>query len=170
MGLDINTPKGHESQMWEEQCMTLLKWHTRLRFSKTHEPCEIDGILTDTRQRLRYVVEQKSRQMTYAQLFGSFQGEWLLTATKLTTLREAARLLHAPAIGVLYLVPDETVMVIRLSDATGVITAPIRYDRTTTPATINGGTAVRENAYIDMRDATVYRGVNDITAQDLTWF
>ena len=61
MALDIDTQKGQQTKVWEEACMTLLAHHTGLTWSKTQEPCEVDGVLTDPARNLRFVVEQKSR-------------------------------------------------------------------------------------------------------------
>lgn len=169
VALDIDTAKGQQTKVWEEACMTLLAHHTGLTWSKTKEPCEVDGVLTDPARNLRFVVEQKSRQMTYDRLMRDFDGYWLVTADKLRHLRAAARMFHAPALGVLYLVPDETVLVLRLIDDAGELLVPIRIERTTTQATVNGGTAVRDNAFISMKKAAVYRPLEYITHRDIRW-
>jgi len=149
--------------------MALLASHTNLRWSKTLEPCPVDGILTDRHDQIRYVVEQKSRQMTETELRTRFANEWLMTASKLPHLQAAARCLHVPAVGVLYLVPEPLVLVVRLADATGALVASIRYERTVTQATINGGQALRDNAYIGMAEAVRYAPWPELTAEDLRW-
>ena len=169
MALDIDTQKGQQTKVWEEACMTLLAHHTGLTWSKTKEPCEVDGILTDRKKDLRFVVEQKSRQMTYDRLMRDFDGYWLLTADKLRRLADAAKMLHAPALGVLYLVPDETVLVLRLMDDTGRMLAPYRVEETVTQRTINGGSARRVNAFISMKKAAVYRPMDYITHKVIRW-
>ena len=70
---------------------------------------------------------------------------------------------------VLYLVPDETVLVLRLTDAEGQFLVPYRTERTVTQKTVNGGTAQRLNAYLSMKTAAVYRPVEDITHKDIRW-
>jgi len=169
MALDIDTTQGQQTKRWEEQCMTLLQSHTGLTFAKTKEPCEVDGVLSDGDKQLRYVVEQKSRQMTYDRLMKDFDGYWLVTADKLTHLATAAKTLHAPAVGVLYLVPDETVLVLRLMDDTGRMLVPYRSEETVTQRTINGGSARRVNAFISMKKAAVYRPMDYITHKDIRW-
>ena len=169
MALDIDTQKGQQTKVWEDACMTLLAHHTGLTWSKTKEPCEVDGILTDRKKDLRFVVEQKSRQMTYERLMRDFDGYWLITADKLRHLADAAKMFHDPALGVLYLVPDETVLVLRLTDAEGQFLVPYRTERTVTQKTVNGGTAQRLNAYLSMKTAAVYRPVEDITHKDIRW-
>jgi hypothetical protein len=167
--LDIDTTKGQQSKVWEQRCMDIVCAHTDLQWSKTVEPCSVDGILTDRRRQVRYVVEQKSRQMTQRHLITAFSNEWLMTAGKLQHLQTAARVLNAAAVGVLYLVPDDTVLVIRLANADGQLVATIRYAETETQATINGGRIVRANAFIAMQQAVRYHAMPVVTAQDLQW-
>ena len=169
MAFDIDTQKGQQTKIWEEACMTLLTHHTGLTWSKTKEPCEVDGILTDRKKDLRFVVEQKSRQMTYDRLMRDFDGYWLLTADKLRHLAAAAKMLYAPAVGVLYLVPDETVLVLRLMDDTGRMLVPYRSEATVTQRTVNGGLARRMNAFINMKQAAIYRPLEFITHKDIRW-
>jgi len=59
-------------------------------------------------------------------------------------------------IGLLYLVEDKTLMVQKLCDAQGNLTAEMLIKNTTTQATINGGSIARNNAYISMDGAKIY--------------
>jgi hypothetical protein len=53
----------------------------------------------------------------------------------------------------LFLVDDDTLLVQNLSTAT------MRRQVTETQRTINGGTAMRENVYVNMKNARISRGI-----------
>jgi hypothetical protein len=91
--------------------------------------------------------------LTLAKFQNEFGNEWLITWEKVRIGLEMARGLCVPLFGFLYLVDDQTLLVQELS--VGIL----RRDFTATQKTINGGVAVRENAFIRMTDAGIFRGV-----------
>jgi hypothetical protein len=60
-------------------------------------------------------------------------------------------------VGLLYLVDNKTLLVQKLSDPYGNLMAKLRVESTETQANINGGKAVRNNAFIDMTNAKIYQ-------------
>jgi len=107
---------------------------------------------------MRAVVETKCRyNLKLAQLKNSFNNEWLVTWTKVQNAMQIATSLGVPCVGLLYLVEEKTLLVQKLSDQYGNLMAKLRIENTETQATINGGKAVRNNAFIDMTNAKIYQ-------------
>jgi hypothetical protein len=89
------------------------------------------------------------------------KAEWLVTYQKLKDGQAIADALCTKFVGFLYL-PDADILMFKTlwSKEHGWAT-PMRIMQTRTQATINGGSAVRENAFINMTDATVLYGDAD---------
>lgn len=102
-------------------------------------------------------VECKCRQMTYEQFTGRFESKWLITADKIEYGAMVAKELCIPLVGFLYLVPSNILLTRKLYDSKTHCYAPMEVRETQTQATVNGGLAVRRNAYVDMRDAQVIK-------------
>lgn len=157
MGLDVLTPKGQESREHEDAAVAL--WHSRfplLRYMHTPKgsPAKPDAILVRGEHSIYAVVEMKCRPgLSLDKFMREFKGEWLVTYQKMVDCVQAAQLLHVPFVGMLYLV-DENVLLYKVlwTPEEGYV-ATFTVRRTETQATVNGGLAVRANAYIDMRDA-----------------
>lgn len=90
------------------------------------------------------------------QLRDDFKHEWLVTYAKIERARDIAKAFCVPLIGLLYLVDEPAFLCIRLANATGEFACPIRVERTETQATVNGGKALRDNAYIDVSQGTLF--------------
>lgn len=98
--------------------------------------------------------EVKARLMTLDQ-FDLYKREWLVSYSKIQRGVTLSKMLRVKMVGVLVLVNDKKVLVQTLIDGEGEIMVPMRIERTATQKCINGGTAVRANAFIDMNKATV---------------
>lgn len=156
MGLDVLTDRGQETIAHEQACVDI--WHRhypRVRYAHTpkREHATVDAVLVNDDDHLVAVVEQKSRTMSLDTL-ASWDYEWLVTLEKVKAAARICAALRVPLVGFLYLVPDEMLLVRRICDIDGAPVAPIRTERTTTQATVNGGTADRVNAFVDMRGAS----------------
>lgn len=156
MSLDINTPKGKVAAVYQRTALEVLESATGYGFSMTadDDSADIDAILTKDGFAVA-VAEVKSRDMTLSQL-ERFGNEWLVTFTKIIAGSQMASMLRVPFVGILYLIPEQKVMTIRIADENGETCVPFRVDRTITQKTINGGRVSRVNAYIDMKNAKIY--------------
>lgn len=121
-------------------------------------PAAIDGMLVKAgTTRIMRVVETKCREMTMQDLFGRFGGTWLITHQKIKDLAVAAKIFGVPGTGLLYLVPDKLVLAVKICDSEGRFVHDFQVKRTATQATVNGGVACRDNAFVPMIEAAEFR-------------
>lgn len=158
--LDINTPKGRIAAQQQAVALSIISAKTDVRFVTTvdDDAAAVDAFSLDESGRITSVLEVKSRDMSLDELQKRFTNEWLVTFEKLQKGAALGRLLCVPFGGVLYLTKDNTVLALTLSNKNGEFVAPIRICRTETQKTTNGGTIIRTNAYINMEQATEFRG------------
>tara|TARA_Y100001963_G_scaffold159460_1_gene263226 strand:+ start:6184 stop:6753 length:570 start_codon:yes stop_codon:yes gene_type:complete len=102
------------------------------------------------------VMEIKSRfDVTEEKFFNDWAGKWLVTYDKLKRCYDTAYSLRANLTGLLVLVDSKICyhkLLAEYNKDTGGLEWRIKFEvmTTETQKTINGGTALRENAYIDM--------------------
>lgn len=118
------------------------------------QPADIDGFIVKGGTIISGV-EVKCRMMTYPDLMSKFAGMWLVTYDKIERGIDICRSLGIDFRGFLYLVPDKTLLIVKLWDYKTGVTAGMELEESRTQATVNGGSIVRLNAYVDVRDATV---------------
>lgn len=152
--MDILTPKGQVTVRQEEEAVAaFIARYPEYLYARTpkDKPSPVDAILVKNGV-VSAVVETKCRNMTHAQLRFGFKCEWLVTGQKIEDGIQVAKSLCVPYVGFLYLVPDRTLLVVKIWD--GDYKVKIRWEETETQATVNGGLATRVNAFINMTGAT----------------
>jgi hypothetical protein len=152
--MDILTPKGQRTVREEDDAVDLFtRRFPQYAYARTPKdmPSPVDAILIKDGL-ISAVVETKCRQMTMETFVGAFKMEWLVTGQKIEDGVAIAKALCVSYVGFLYLVPDKTLLVAKVWD--GDYITPIRWARTETQATVNGGIATRVNAFINMSKAT----------------
>ena len=104
------------------------------------------------------IVETKCRyNLTHDQFRHGYENQWLVTTDKLDKGARLACALRVPLLGWLYLVDDAVLLWIKLTDRLGQIIPHTESRTTTTQKTCNGGTASRENSFIDMAGANILK-------------
>jgi hypothetical protein len=155
-GLDINTERGRET-LWEEiEAIQILRSHwPDVAYIHTDKEgsAAVDAIIV-RHERMFAVAETKCRQMTLTELRARHGNEWLVTNEKIRKGAVCADLLGVEFWGLLYLVPDKTLLRIKMYSK-GRWHTPIRVAKTETQKTVNGGKIVRENAFIYMATADI---------------
>lgn len=158
--LDINTKKGREAAAEQATAIYIVLCNLDARYqifpTRDTQAAKIDALIIRDNC-LAGIVEIKSRKMSLDTLFKSFNAEWLLTYQKLWDMASLSELLNVPGWGWLYLQEERVVLVIQLTDDRGIIVCRHRSADTETQRTCNGGKIVRQNAYIDMKQARQYR-------------
>lgn len=158
--LDINTPKGQQTLV--DVAAAAAIWeacHEGCKYAKTpeHLPSSIDAILLRG-DVIEGVAETKCRySFTLDEFRTAYKCEWLVTMDKLVKASQVAAMLRVPAYGFLYIAKDRVLLTQQITDNEGQFCVPLRCDRTATQRTINGGEAIRANAYIDMTGAREWR-------------
>ena len=155
MALDVLSPRGAEAVAQSRAGLALVGQ----QYVETQQDREgdIDGFfLSSDGREIVAAFEAKARDMTLEMLRTKFRNEWILTFDKIVRGAAIAKATRVPLLGVCYLIPSDTTLVIRLADEDGNIVAPCRIEMTKTRATCNGGTAIRSNAYVSMAKARAY--------------
>ena len=154
--MNATTPKGREALAWAEDGLRAIETKfPNVRFERfaDESPADVDGVVVE-RGIVTGIYEVKARLMSIKQ-FDVYKREWLVSYSKIQRGVTLSKMLHVKMVGVLVLVSDKTVLVQTLVDSEGEIIVPMRIERTATQKCINGGAAVRANAFIDMNKATV---------------
>lgn len=123
-------------------------------------PADIDGFVIqrhpgNSSGTLICGVEVKCRNMEVDQLKGEYQNRWLVTADKVDRGVAICKGLGIDFRGFLYLVPNKMLLIVPIWSYEKGYVADIEYEQSQTQATVNGGLAVRINAYIDTSKAKV---------------
>jgi hypothetical protein len=150
--LDINTPAGQKTLEQERSAMQkYLQHHPELSIVETLKTTDAkaDGMLVKGGT-ICGVYEVKCRNMTEEQL--RQYGSWLITNRKLQHGKTLSTLLRVPYFGILYLVPDDRIYVWMITDEEGRYTFEFSKERTLTRRCVSGGTAFRENAFLDIKN------------------
>jgi hypothetical protein len=155
--LDVNTPRGQQTLKDEDCAVAIFEQHHR-QFIYVHtpkkEPGDIDGlIIAPGDATLVCVVETKCRyDVTLEQFIERYAETWLVTFDKIIKGMKIAEALRVPFYGFLYIVQDRALLIKRLwTPEGGLDMARLVVRKTTTQATVNGGTATRDNAFVDMQ-------------------
>jgi hypothetical protein len=157
-GLDINTAKGQKTLLDEAEAVKIFNSRfPNVKYVQTAKDraAKVDAFLVENNE-LVAIVETKCRYNIDQNKLKSFNNEWLVTWDKIEQSRQIASSLCVRLVGWLYLVSDQTLLTIDIADSNGLLTVPIRIEATKTQRTINGGSAIRNNAYISMDNAKVY--------------
>lgn len=158
--LAIDTPRGKEAvedQKRAGEIITSAHPDIRLVFTPFNGPGSFDAFFMRANE-LYSVCEIKTRYDMDERMFWKVRkGEWLITLSKLEHLQKVSRECSVPGVGVLYLKRSGLVIMKALFDSEGRWICDHRSDYTETQATINGGSAFRHNAFVDMHNAELIR-------------
>ena len=157
--MDILTPKGKESAQQEIRAASIFQTHfPEMNYVHTpkDKPAKVDAVLTKNGE-ICAVVETKCRGFGLEKLQKDFGNQWLITWEKVESARQIAQSLSVPLVGFLYMIPDDTLMVLKMCEPDGSLCLDMAIRNTYTQETINGGQVMRNNVYISMDDAKIYR-------------
>ena len=155
--MDVMTKRGKSSLEYERRAIEKFSLaHPDQRFIETpkHRPAEVDGVFMRQGE-LSAVAEVKTRNLTHLHLMANFRNEWRISADKVNAGRMASRLLRVPFVGLLYLIPDDLLLVLTITDSTGHWAFEFDRRKTITKRTINGGEVERLNAFLPLLTAKV---------------
>lgn len=163
MSLDINTPKGQETLLQERRAAELYtRKYPGLHYIDTKKAREaaVDAMLVDKHSNeIVACVETKCREFSMKTFLRQFDCRWLVTFDKIRKGMDVAEALCVPLVGILYLVPDDIVVWKTIYDPDRGLLTPLKVERTETQRTVNGGSIIRANAFLDMDGAEQILGV-----------
>lgn len=162
MKMDIQSPKGQVTLAQER--MVIAGFHKifpNFLYAETDKDCDAvnDGVILNRKTNtIVAVCETKCRGASIEQLANDWKWEWLITHKKIERNAFLAREMRVFFTGILYLAHSNLLLMKQLYDGrTDKWLATYRTAKTTTRRNVNGGSATRENAFIDMRDANQFK-------------
>lgn len=161
--LDIHTKKGQEAlanELWVMRVLNGMRLNFRLIGTDKDTASKIDGFIVKTDadgdEVLAGIYEAKTRNMTLKQL-ATYGNTWLITTSKVHAARIMSERLKVPFYGFLHLVPENLVLIVKITDNRGKYIVQITEKKTKTQRTVNGGEKVRLNSFIDVTGAKAIR-------------
>ena len=150
--MDILTEKGQQSLRHEDKMLGAIKEKYNVDIIETDKdsPALCDGFMVRNGITTG-VFESKCRNAT-VQDFEKW-GSWLVTYEKIDGLAWISNKLCIPALGFLYCIPDDAILMWHITDSEGNYKFEFKVEKTITQATINGGQIERENAYLPIDKA-----------------
>lgn len=133
-------------------------WPTHRLVPARGEYAPTDGVIISGGNVIA-VYEAKARLLTHTRLVEEYNNEWLLSESKLEAGIAAAKALDCPFVGVIYCVPDQKIIRVKVWDS-GEYSVGVRFAEETTDAGASGGTKTTRNAFIDLSISPV-RGFGD---------
>ena len=155
--MDILTEKGQQSLCYEDRMLGAIKEKYNVDIIETDKdsPALCDGFMVRNGITTG-VFESKCRNAT----LDDFKkwGSWLVTYEKIDGLAGMRSKLCIPALGFLYSIPDDIILMWQITDREGNYKFEFRVEKTVTQASINRGKAERENAYLPIDKAQNFWG------------
>jgi hypothetical protein len=157
--MDILTERGQVSLADEQVVANWINSQNGWSYVQTPKksPAAVDAVLVKNNEIIA-VVEAKCRYDldSLEQFQVNYKNEWLVTWSKISKGIDIAEKLCVPFVGYLYLAKPKVLLCQKISDNDGLLVTDIRLSTTSTQATINGGKAMRVNAYISMKKAKIF--------------
>lgn len=161
---NVNSPKGQIALGHEKDAIRIFEsLYPTCKFLTTNksDSALVDGFIT-VNGKLVSAVETKTRNVQLEQLrapteSGGFNNEWMVTYEKIANARELCVALRIMLTGWLYLPSEKSLLVQKICDEKGNFLTKVRVQTTKTMATVNGGTRVGSNAFINIERASVLK-------------
>jgi hypothetical protein len=146
--LEINTPKGQETLIDEKKVIEEIKkkWGVHIIETDKKRESRIDNLIIQN-DVLKAIAEVKCRDMTLLNM-EEWGDTWLITNQKLIDGAILSKLLSVPFFGFLYLIPENLILYWKITNDKGEFLFPFDVVNSRTRYSCNGGSIVRENAYL----------------------
>jgi hypothetical protein len=151
-GIEVDTPRGKETDEWENQAKVIFENHyTNSKLIRAPVLSVIDWFIVKD-GKLIGVCEHKTRlNLTPLEMYTQHGGKWLLSANKLNNGQLVAKHLSIDLWGSIYFKDSAVLMMVKLWSASkNQWLQPYEIKETETQKGVNGGRAIRENAYITL--------------------
>lgn len=165
MRLDINTERGQETARQELEAAALFeKSFPGVAYIHTpkRKPADYDSVLVKSGAIIAVVAMRCCAKYDLATFRSNrFGNKLLISFHKLLKGVDAARINCVPFTVMVYFPTDRVLLCQRVWEPEAGFKVGFRVEKTKTQATVNGGEAIRDNAYIDMDSAAELRGEPD---------
>jgi len=152
MTLDINTPRGQESVEEEKNMLRIIRNYYPLS-TFIHTPIRkaalIDGLIIKDNELLG-IFESKCRRESLDSFRQKYDNMWMISYRKLIDGCNSSKSLAVPFWGFLYLVNDQKVIIVQITDSNGRFIHIPPVERKQTSKSCNGGTMIDTCGYIDI--------------------
>lgn len=157
--LNVNTKKGREAEESIRNAILQMKTHhSTFAWFPAHNHFSIDGFVIEGND-ITAIFEGKARQAAYKEGKMEYGGraytDYLVTTEKLNKGIELAKQMGVNFYLIVLLCHSNHLLIFEVYNIRENKVLPFQSKRTRTKAGINGGSAVRENAYIEIKHAKV---------------
>lgn len=137
-----------EADRYEETAFDYLLKRYNWHIVTTPQFALIDGVAYMNRE-ITHIIEFKSRDESWDSMV--HYGTYLISWDKIQNGMDMARMMRVPFILVVYLAQSQMVLGVELATEDGTLAIPdIEVKETRTQRSIDGGSVMRKNAYIDL--------------------
>ena len=137
-----------EADRYEETAFDYLLKRYNWHIVTTPQFALIDGVAYMNRE-ITHIIEFKSRDESWDSMM--HYGTYLISWDKIQNGMDMARMMRVPFILVVYLAQSQMVLGVELATEDGTLAIPdIEVKETRTQRSIDGGSVMRKNAYIDL--------------------
>jgi hypothetical protein len=158
--MQILTPKGQVTREQEERAVEIwLKNFPKYSYVQTpkDEYATVDAVLSVDNV-MQAIVETKCRELELDDFNSRFYGRLMIPFDKLAKAADIAKYMCVPFVCFLYLVQDDVLLYQKLWEPKAGWVCDMYVRPILMQATVNGGKALRSNAFVDMKSAKVLRG------------
>ena len=160
--MDILTTKGQETLKDVARAKAIFLYnHDDYYYFETppDQPSDIDAVIVKD-QIVQALAEVKCRyDCDLSKFQNEYENRWLITNDKIERGKTLAKAMRVPLLGLLYIVQSDILLVQKICDRDGMYIPDIQVRMTDTQRSINGGSASRENAFIDMSKARKFEAI-----------
>lgn len=163
--MDIFSPRGIQAREDEVKMLNSLRLMYKsqgknvvLAESHKDKPAKIDGVIVEDGV-ITGIYESKCRYINRAKL-RDYGNTLLIGNDKIEAGAKMSAYLSAPFYLLTYLVNEPICLMIQITDDKGNKLFDFEVNETQTKANINGGTAIRDNAFIDIKNAFEFPIIN----------
>lgn len=137
----------NQVKLVEHRMFEYLSEQYDLTFATTENFAQLDGVLMKN-NKIHRICEVKVRFMSLEAL--KKMGSLLISYNKLQAGRDASRAFKAPFVILLYLVDSDNIVSIKMTNEEGEFISGFKKEVTCTNHNIDGGSALRENAFVEL--------------------
>lgn len=139
-----------ESQLATDKVyQTLMAKHQWECLPFKHEYSLIDGIIVKEKK-IVAIYELKTRDIKFETLCKQYNDEFLISKSKLDAGVQMSKHTRTPFVLILNTTIDDNIFIKSITNDNGEIICQYRIEKTKTKKNIDGGVAIRDNAFIKM--------------------